>query len=459
MINVLVISQFYAPRNVIAAVRFTKIVKYLSRTGKYRFWVICMNPKDGKPDELLQSDVDKAAEYVSIIPVEMDKIIINMIKKFKFCKNKKNAATNNSLEAKKEKEDIYYVLQERFVNCRQKGLKGWSKRTFGKIMLGVNDIYDMGFEWLFTVRAQKVLKQIPLEKMDVMISTYGDLGALMLAAYVKRRYIHLGWIVDYRDPVTAASHIKKRVLDWVACWADRKADYITGATRSCVGSGRQMRKFHVIPNGYDFEDVSTIPCGQNEKLTICYTGSLYYAKSNMEPLFKMIYELDVEKRLDKDKIRIVYAGEQFHLLKKQAEKYGLEYLLETKGNVPRREALQIQRQSDILCALTWNNIGNDDILTGKVLEYFMMCKPILALVSGNKPESMIKRIITEADLGYCLEEAENEKYYGEAKEWFLNKYMEFMENGRVTCKPVERKLEKYNCKNTAARFAKLIERC
>lgn len=459
MTNVLIISQFFAPRNVIAAVRFTKIVKYLSQTGKYRFWVICFDSKECRRDEMLQRDIDKAAEYVSIVPVEVDKTLLSMVKRLKLGKNKEFVATDNTLKGRDETNNIYYVLQEKFVNCGQKGIKGVLKRFLGRFLLGVNDVYDLGFECLFTIKAQKVLKQIPLEQMDVMISSYGDLGALMLALRIKRSCPRLGWIVDYRDPITAESYLKKKVSDLVAYKADRMADYITGATRSCVGSGRQMRRFHVIPNGYDLEDIASVSSGQNEKLTICYTGSLYYAKCNMGPLFKMIYELDDEKQLEKERIKVIYAGEQSQLLIKQARQYGMEALLDIRGNVSRGEALQIQQQSDILCALTWNNIGNDNILTGKVLEYFMMHKPILALVSGNKPGSMIKSIINKANLGYCLEEVEAEKYYDKAKTWFLNKYMEFVSTGQVVCNPEEKILEQYNCKNTAAKFGKLIEQC
>ena len=326
-------------------------------------------------------------------------------------------------------------------------------------MIGVNDIYDLGYEYKFVSKAKRVLGQIPLEKIDVMVSTYGDLGAVMLAKKIKHSNPHLGWIVDYRDPVTAASYLKKKILDLVVYKADRMANYVTGATSSCVGSGKCLRKFRMIPNGYDVEDIQDCVSAQNRKLVICYTGSLYYEKRDMKPLFKIVHELSEENRLDKNQISIIYAGEQFHILKKQAKQYGLEGILETKGMVSRKKALQIQKHADILCVLTWNNIGNDDILTGKVLEYFMMRKPILALVSGNKSESMIKRVIEEARIGYCLEEAGGDEDYNEAKEWFLNKYNEFKENGQITCNPKERILEKYSCEKMAEKFRMLIERC
>ena len=270
MKNVLIISQFFAPRNVIAAIRFTKMVKYLSRTGKYKFWIICIGSKtEYICDELLQRDIDNMAEYVSIIPVLMDKTLLDIVKSFKFCNDKESIAVDASLKTESEKKDIYYVIQEKFVNCRQKGAKGSAKRFFGKILIRVNDIYDLEFEWLFAVKAQKVLKQVPLEKIDVMISSYGNLGAVILASRIKRYNSHIGWIMDYRDPVTAISCIKRKVLNMAVCRADRLANYITGATPSCVGSERQMGKFHVIPNGYDLEDIITVSSKQNEKLLLC----------------------------------------------------------------------------------------------------------------------------------------------------------------------------------------------
>ena len=459
MTNVLIISQFFAPRNVVAAIRFTKMVKYLSRTGKYRFWVICLASKDKELyDELLQRDLDDIKEYISVVSIEMDKSLLNAIKRYMCCK-KGIVSKIEHTKVKDETNDIYYILQEKFIHCQQKGWLGNVKRIFGGFLIGVNDIYDLGYEYKFVSKAKRVLDQIPLEKIDVMVSTYGDLGAVMLAKKIKHCYPHLGWIVDYRDPVTAASHLKKKILNLVVCKADRMANYVTGATSSCVGSGKCLRKFRMIPNGYDVEDIQDCVSVQNRKLVICYTGSLYYGKSNMKPLFKIVHELSEENKLDKNQISIIYAGEQFHILKKQAKQYELDDILETEGMVSRKKSLQIQKHADILCALTWNNVGNDDILTGKVLEYFMMQKPILALVSGNKSGSMIKRVIEEARIGYCLEEAGDDKYYNETKEWFLNKYNEFKEKGRIACNPRERILEKYSCEKMADKFGMLIERC
>lgn len=458
MKNVLIISQRFAPRNVIASVRFTKVVKYLARTGKFRFWVICVeSDKDAIIDELLQRDIEEVKEYVTIFPVQMDKKLLNSVKDIFARRKVKSAAGKSSSSG--ERKDVYYAVEKNLVSCGQNGFVGSLKRWLGRTLLTANDMYDLMYEVAFASKGIKLYRKIPIDDIDIMISTYAEVGSLWLALKFKNLKKELRWIVDYRDPLTAASTIKKRILDSVALKADKKADFITGVTKSCIGSGKHLEKFYVIPNSYDKEDIEGICSVQNEKLTICYTGSLYHGKSDMTLLFKIIFELSEENKLDRNKVRIIYAGPHGHSLKNQAKRYELEGILDDREKIPRKESLQIQKQSDILCALTWNNIGNDEILTGKVLEYFMMQKPIFAIVSGNKPESLLKRIINEAHMGYCLEEAECEKYYEKAKKWFLDRYLEFIESGRIIFEPEERILEKYSSEKMAESFGMLIEKC
>lgn len=451
--NVLIISQYFAPQNIIAAIRFTKVVKYLSKTGKYRFFVICADHGSKyQKDELLQKDIDNIGSYVTVITVDMKKRLVEMAKNSLSAGEIKDGETAG-------KRDIYFQLQENFLNNRQSGIIGASKRFIGKLVFAFNDIYDLMCEDIFAYRAEKTLHQIPLKKIDVMISTYGAAGAIRLALKIHQRYPQIKWIADYRDPVLSESGIKKMLLYRLALKADQKAAYITGATKSCIGSGKYRSKFRWIPNGYDREDLDGITPTKNNKMTICYTGSLYYGKRDMSILLKMISELIQEQKMDKEKINIVYAGEKFYLLQLQAAKYGLSEILCNKGMVIRKEALTIQKQADILCALTWNNEGNDNILTGKVLEYFMMNKPIFAVVTGNKPESIIKQIINKANLGYCIEEAGLEQNYDVAKSWLLNRYNEYIDTGSIECHPIERILEKYSSQKMAERFGCLIDVC
>lgn len=141
----------------------------------------------------------------------------------------------------------------------------------------------------------------------------------------------------------------------VAFQADKEADHIIGATKSCVGSGKYLKKFSIITNGFDKEDIKGL-CApvRNEKLQIAYTGTIYYKESDMTLLFRIISELCAEKLVDKNKIEIIYAGKQSYILEKQAEQFDLKNIICDKGVVARREALEIQYHADILCSLSMN---------------------------------------------------------------------------------------------------------
>ncbi len=457
MKHVLLICEYFAPQNIIAAIRFTKTVKYLAATGKYHFWVITKkNGEDCPCDALLARDIASVSEYVTVLPVDMDK---KLIKQVKALIHKKAKQTGRTADVGKERhqDDAYFIIQEKFVSCRQRGWQGECKRKFGRLLLLLNDLYDLLFEYMFVLKGKKVLKQIPMKKVEIMISSYGQMGAHRLALACKRKKKKLHWIADYRDPVTAATGIVQNYLLYLAEQTDRKADFITGVTDSCIGSGKYPEKHHVICNGYDSDDIRGLTSGrENKKLIISYTGNLYYKKSEMTQLFHIISDLQKEGKVDSSKISVVYAGKQFYILEKQAERYGLKGLIDYRGLVSRQEAVQIQYESDILCALTWNNKGNDNILTGKFLEYFMMHKPVFAIVTGNKPGSMMKRVMEEAELGFCLEECHFRRDYQYARKWFLEKYEEFMDMGCVVCHPKEEILKTYSSQRTAEKFDNLL---
>lgn len=463
--NILLISPYFAPRNVIASVRYTKMVKYLARTGEYHFWIICIGLNKGDVrDEILQRDIEEAAEYVTIFSVSIDKKLLKKAKNLivKKIQRKKKGEKNSSgkmINSAQEKY-AYYATQKKYASCEQKSVIGAMKRAFGKVIITANEIYDLGFEIIFAIKGIKFAEQIPIDDIDVMVSTYGSVGSLLLGLKFKRRRKQLKWIVDYRDVVNAntASKIKYWYLERIAYQADKKAAYITGAGSACVGSGKFLKKCRKIYNGFDKEDIRDFPIPEhNKKFQIVYTGTLYYGKSDMTLLFKMISELIRQKLVDIDRIEVVYAGRHFYILEDQAKKYNLQNILINKNMVSRKEALQLQQGANLLCALTWSNECDESVLTGKVLEYFMMGKPVIAFVIENSPER--KWIIEEANLGYCLDVVESGEHYERVKQWFLECYREYIEKGYNESHANTRILDKYSSEKMADRFKQLIDRC
>ena len=195
--NILLISWHFAPRNTIAAIRFTKMVKYLARTGKYHFWVICSELGEGDlRDELLQRDIDEVSKYVTILPVSIKKpAVLEKIKALAGNKGVYKGKVNSSLS-----QTAFYTVQNELVGCQKKGIIGKIKRFIGRMLIIINDFYIFISEDLaFARKGIRLSQKLPMSKMDVMISTWGPTGDLLLGLKYKKMRKQIKWIIDYRD--------------------------------------------------------------------------------------------------------------------------------------------------------------------------------------------------------------------------------------------------------------------
>lgn len=189
MINVLLISQHFAPENTIAAIRFTKAIKYLVRMEEFHFWVICRRTEADRKDDILQRDIEEVGANVTVLPVFMKKPLTKIRKLIEGAQQKDTVS--QEIKDTQTKTDIVYRIQNNLISNEKKGVIGKLKKFSGKVMLTANDFYNCIFEdILFSNTGFKLGKQIPLEEIDVMISTYGGIGDLLLALKLKRPEVH-----------------------------------------------------------------------------------------------------------------------------------------------------------------------------------------------------------------------------------------------------------------------------
>ena len=451
MKNILIISQFFAPKNSVAAIRFTKVVKYLARTGNYHFYIVCFDAsKDRIQDEILAKDLQCVKENITLFPVAMNKIK----------KQKLSSEKNATIERKNDRKSLYKNIQDKLVDAKYKGIYGAICRWIGQIFTIPFDLHDVVFERAFARRGLEQLKAIENVPIHVMISTYGHIGAHLLGLEYMKKHPQTCWIADYRDPVQGKTWIAKRFATSYCKKVDMLAQYITGAFKECEGSGRCPEKFHVIYNSFDREDREKLGERRlNDRFTISYTGRIYHEKRDMSMLFSIIADLIRENKMDCDMVRVEYAGEAFEKIEKQAQKFGMEDLLINRGRISHKEALQLQYNSDITCILTWNNGNNDSNLPAKLYESFMMEKPVFAIVTGNQGNSNVRRIIYGTNAGCCIEEANFNEDYLMAKKWILSQYQDFLKNGSVHCELDVNAIEQYSSNNMALKFEELIMKC
>lgn len=370
--NVLVIaSGAFAPNNVIGAIRWTKICKYLAQTGE-TITVLAQDNYTSVQDEILMKD----AEYCDEIVYISEGFFLSLIKRLYIITLRVKGLTY------KEAMNQYRIalLSRRLI------------RTVG--------YYDFFFETKRWLRHN--------HSYDVAIST-NPLGAHWSAEYANKKY-HIPWIADFRDPI-APINGKGLYRKWLEKCQNKiiyKADSIIAISKGlketlCRNNIGAYEKTYVIYNGFDSDDSLSSDRVKNGKIRFVYTGILYTGKRDLRPLFQAFRELCDSGFLNKDDIIFDYAGDDYKILYDQASKFRMEDVIIDHGFIPRRTALELQAAADVLVMATYSDPGNPGVMTGKVYEYMMMKKPILAIISGTVPEPELKIVLNECDAGFCYE--------------------------------------------------------
>ncbi len=241
-------------------------------------------------------------------------------------------------------------------------------------------------------KLSEIILNYPHEKV-VLFTSYGPDFVLRLGKKLKERFPNIIWVADFRDPafnifdtlISRSQLFEKRVFK--IC---RTADAITTVFEA-FGSADSYQKFgnklYFIPNGYDPEDyielsddlVRINTYNFSSFFTIAFTGSVYKDRS-LEPF---VQALSLVKDKNKSsEITFVHCGKDSQEIALLMKKYGLEECSKGFGFVSREQSQKIQLESDILVLpfYTGKNKNFGAIIrTGKVYEYLMSGKPILAI--------------------------------------------------------------------------------
>lgn len=447
MKNIVVIARYFAPDNEIAAVRPTKLAKFLKESGQYSITVITtVKSPGGLKDSLLEHDLKYVDRIIRIsgengLSRFLGRIILWVKSKHNGCISE---AGHLSLDEDKKQRGMLRKIKV-FLE------KPWDFLKF---------VTEYQRDRNFYRNAKRYLKHNQ-QNYDIILSTFGPYAVHQIGRYMKRNQESAFWIADFRDgPLN--DFVPKLFRRYAQNYPNRicrGADLVTAVSQGVLdelGLPGSM-KVKVIPNGYDQEDIEAstkkVP---NGKMTFTYTGTLYRGKSDLTPLFRALSELMEQGCIEKPKIVLQYAGAESSRFMEQTALYHLDDIVVSYGNVEREKALRLQWESDILFLASWNQSGKTGVVTGKLLEYMMMDRPILSLISGELPNSKIREIIETCKLGFCYEQANGEKDYVELKKYILEQYNEFLSTGMAAHQPNQQKVEQYNYKNIAERFTALL---
>lgn len=289
-------------------------------------------------------------------------------------------------------------------------------------------------------------------QIDAIITT-GPPHSLHLIGLALQKQIGLKWVADFRDPWTTIGYHKALKL---LPWAQRKhkrleqqvlqaadAIIVTSATTKTEFESITSRPIEVITNGYD---IATEPSLQlDAKFSLAHIGSLLSAR-NPIVLWEALAELLQEVPELVQHLQLNFIGTTSQEVKDALAHYGLSKYMHDFGYVSHQEAVRFQKESQVLLLIEIDSPETKLILPGKLFEYMVSGRPILAMgPAGSDFASIIQETQTGAFFTYNQKAA--------VKAYIHSCYSNYLA-GNLKVSP--KGIEKYARQNLTKQLAQLL---
>ena len=423
--KLLIITYYWPPAGGPGVQRWLKFVKYLPDFNVQPIVYIPENPTYPIIDNGLQSEVSEKAI-----------ILKNKIKEpyglaSFFGKNKTKKISSGIIPNKKKQSFVERILL-------------WVR---GNIF-----IPDARFLWV-KPSVHYLKKYIEENQIDTIV-TSGPPHSLHLIGLQLKKELGVKWFADFRDPWTTIGYHKALKL---SSYAEKKhkalekevlnsADTIivTSKTTKAEFQAITSKPIEVITNGYDVEKVTKQTL--DEKFTLAHIGS-FLSDRNPKILWQAIQELTKENMDFKNDFQLKLLGATSQEVLDTINEFQLGDFVLNLGYVSHQEAVEHQRKSQVLLLIEINSEDTKSIIPGKVFEYIVSERPIVAI--GPK-DSDFAEIITSTNTGVFFTYDEKEKL----KSVLLNYYGLF-KNNNLKVHAVG--LQQYSRKSLTEKLAQLVK--
>lgn len=284
---------------------------------------------------------------------------------------------------------------------------------------------------------------IEQEQISHIYSSFRPMSDHVIAWQLKKKFPHLIWIADFRD-LPADPHFKQLYApSWhrfVYTRILRKADFLTTVSE---GLGKALNAYHhklIITRNF-ISDNYRIPTAEiSPYFTIVYTGSMFLDFRNPEPLLSTIHKLINANKIEKESLRIHYAGKDSETWELLVKNYDLFNQFIDHGYISPDNTLQLQQSACLNLLLTTASTQLDGVLTGKMIEYLQAGSPILAIVKGGM-DIELQQILKEVSAGLTVTDSVDDER--NIEDFILNLYSKWLQSGKNE-KPVNFELMKEN---------------
>lgn len=314
-------------------------------------------------------------------------------------------------------------------------------------------IPDARFLWV-KPSVNYLKKYIEENNIDTII-TSGPPHSLHLIGLQLKKNLNLKWFADFRDPWTTIGYQKALKL---SSYAKKKhkaleAAVLTSADTIIVTSKTTKTEFQaitskpieVITNGYDIEKIEKQTL--DEKFTLAHIGS-FLSERNPQILWQALQELVAENPDFKNDFRLKLIGATSQQVLDTISEYKLDDYIMNLGYISHQEAVKQQRKSQVLLLIEINSFVTKSIIPGKLFEYMVSERPIIAI----GPEgSDFAEIIADTNTGIFFTYDEKEKL-----KTLLLKYYQEYQNKNLKVHAVG--LQQYSRKSLTEQLVKILNR-
>ncbi len=424
--KLLIITYYWPPAGGPGVQRWLKFVKYLPEFNIQPIVYIPENPTYPIIDNGLESEVSEKAIILK------NKIFEPYGLASFFGKNKTKKISSGIIPNQKKQSFVEKTLL-------------WVR---GNLF-----IPDARFLWV-KPSVKYLSKYIQENNIDTIV-TSGPPHSLHLIGLQLKKDLGVKWFADFRDPWTTIGYHKALKL---SSYANKKhitlekevlnsADTIivTSKTTKTEFEAITSKPIEVITNGYDVEKIEKQTLDEN--FTLAHIGS-FLSERNPRILWQTLKELVSGNADFKNDFRLKLIGATSQEVLDTISEFKLNDYVQNLGYVSHQEAVEHQRKSQVLLLIEINSTATKSIIPGKLFEYMVSERPIIAI----GPEgSDFAEIITATNTGVFFTYDEKEKLKA-----LLLKYYQEYQNQNLKVHAVG--LQQYSRKSLTQQLVQILNR-
>jgi len=373
MKKALIITYYWPPAGGSGVQRWLKFVKYFRDFGIEPVVYTVENPNYPIVDESLSKDIPEGMEILKHPIWEPNNL-------FAFFGKKKTESAG-------------------FLNP--------NPSFFGKILQYIRANYFIPDARKFWVKPSTdyLKKYLKSNKIDVVITT-GPPHSMHLIGLNLKKELNIKWLVDFRDPWTEIDYFQQLPLTKKAIEKHHslEKEVLKNADAVLVVGKTMQENFsgfnsHVITvtNGFD-EVLTNENIALDSKFTVTHIG-LMNADRNPRMLWEVLSEIVSEKEEFSRDFELKLIGKADASVIEDISKYKLSKNVQVIDYVTHDKVVEFQKKSQVLLLIVNNVPSAKGIITGKIFEYLMAQRPILAIapIDGDLAE-----IIKETNSGLVV---------------------------------------------------------